>query len=46
MELWEKIYCWKISITRLLRIETKVSFSKKHPQNNSIHEEQNWLGIG
>jgi hypothetical protein len=46
MKIWEKVYCWKKSLTQCFSIETSISLSKKTYLQESPDEENTWLGIG
>lgn len=48
MHSWTKFYLWRTNITRFLKIDTKISASKKttYGSKNKIDEAESWLGIG
>jgi hypothetical protein len=46
MNSWKKVYQWKTSIVRFIKIRTQISVSKEATNHSKIDEEQSWLGIG
>ena len=46
MNSWKKVYQWKTSIVRFLKIKTQITVSKETTYHSKIDEEQSWLGIG